>query len=686
MVAWRALTSYPRGHPTVGEALARAHATLEGVVAAAGPVELGAARDALLWADRKLATTPAVQLARLLRRRRAAALYLDPGSTVEELEAFLRALAVDARAARDAGPFSQELAENGILHVRVADVDLSSLALVEAGDEDTSAPEAGAFASRVVRALLASGVLASEQVGKWTGSGKSHADLLQLLFETGGSGGTAGSARAAAFAAALRAIAAVLCEAPDADRAAAVAAIHARLAEADRGRLLQEIGAAAQGERGRRAEELLAALLPPDAAAELRRAAAAAAGDGRGPGEVPEAPTKVHAGQLSALRRAFATEDVDAFRDTQATIEELAALLEAPGDDPEPDLSPAASSIAAELGAPATASLAAWVELAERPELPAGDLPPILARVEAGYLQLLSAGRVREAARLVDRFRRRAAAPGPSAVSFRDAVSGMSSRRAMEALASALPELRDEALAAAPALVGGLDPVAVRHLLDVLADAGERKQRLRLLDLLCRLGPAVVGPAEAGLADPRWYVVRNMLLLLRRVGDARSLPAVRTSADHPDLRVRLEAIHCLFAFERTAPEELLGRAINDPDVRQAAAAVELAGQYRITEAVGPLVACLAARDPFGKRRPVRLAAIRALAAIGDPAALDGLVHFRARVPILRPAVEERRELYRTLAAYPEGARRPWIESGMRSGDGEIRRQSALLASGTGGAA
>jgi hypothetical protein len=646
MVAWRALTSYPRGHRTVGDALARAHATLEAVVADAGPVELGAARDALLWADRKLATTPAVQLARLLRRRRAAALLLDPGSTVEELEAFLRALAVDARAARDAGPFSQELVDNGILRIRVADVDLSSLALVETGDEETTAPEAGAFASRVVRALLASGVLSSEQVGRWTASGKSHADLLQLLFETGGSGGPAGSARAAALSAALRAV-------------------------------------AAPGERERRAAELLAAALPPEVAADLRRATAAAAGDGSGPAEIPEAATKIHAGQLSALRRAFATEDVDAFRDTQASIEELAALLEAPGDDPPPDLSPAANRVADELAATATGSLAAWVELAERPELPPGSLPPILARVEAGYLQFLSAGRVREAARLVDRFRHRSSATGPAQGAFREAVSGMSSRRAMDAVAAALPELRDEALAATPALVGALDPVAVRHLLDALADAEDRKQRLRLLDLLTRLGPAVVGPAEAGLDDPRWYVVRNMLLLLRRVGDARSLQAVRACTGHPDLRVRLEAIHCLFAFERTAPEQLLGRAIHDPDVRQAAAAVDLAGQYRIAGAVGPLVACLAARDPFGKRRPVRLAAIRALAAIGDPSALGGLAHFRARVPILRPAVEERRELYRSLAAYPEAARRPWIESGMRSGDGEIRRQSALLASGTG---
>jgi hypothetical protein len=209
--------------------------------------------------------------------------------------------------------------------------------------------------------------------------------------------------------------------------------------------------------------------------------------------------------------------------------------------------------------------------------------------------------------------------------------------------------------------------------------------RFRLLDVLSRLGPAVARDAEAMLSDPRWYVVRNMLLLLRRVGDSRSLPAVRRCVEHPDLRVRLEAIHTLFAFDRDVPHELLRRALHDPDLRQAEAAMELAGKYGIVEAVEPIVAYLQAWDLFGKRRAVRLKAIRALAAIGNPSALAGLGRFHRRFPLFTPAVEERRELYRTLPAYPEESYQDWIESGRRSRDAEIRRLCAGMGPGPEGA-
>jgi hypothetical protein len=79
------------------------------------------------------------------------------------------------------------------------------------------------------------------------------------------------------------------------------------------------------------------------------------------------------------------------------------------------------------------------------------------------------------------------------------------------------------------------------------------------------------------------------------------------------------------------------------------------------------------------RRGVRLKALRALAAIGDPAALAGLGRFRARFQLLPPALEERRELYRTLRSYPAQARRTWVESGLRSRDPAIRRLSEALA-------
>jgi hypothetical protein len=431
---------------------------------------------------------------------------------------------------------------------------------------------------------------------------------------------------------------------------------------------------------------VLCAHLPPNAISELRQALRRPAAPGRG-GERRAETARLSPAQVAALRQAFGDDDVDAHRDGGATLAALAALLEIPPDPAGVQLEPAAREAAREIqaGGRDDGLLVLFLDLTEHDETPADSVPGILRRVEGPYRRLLAAGRLRDAARVAERVRRRATPRGPSAAPFREALERMSDRAAVDALVGALPAMRDDAAGAFPALLGFLSPTAVGHLLDALAEAEDRRVRLRILELSAKLGWLVGREAETRLSDPRWYVVRNMLLLLRKVGDVKSVPAVRGCVDHPDLRVRLEAIHNLFAFDASAPRELLTRTLEDPDPRQAEAALELVGQYGIAEAVGPIVAFLQARDPLGRRHGARVKAIRALGALGNPVALAGLDRYRSRFQLSPSALEERREIYRTLAAYPEEARRPWIESGLRSRDAEIRRLSSVLASAAGGA-
>jgi HEAT repeat protein len=626
-VAGRAVAGYPPGHPSARRGLATAHAVLSAVLQEIGPLELGAARDALLWNEHRFSSPAATTLARQLRRRRAAALHADPGVTEGELETLLRALAVDARTAGEAGTLSAELAAAGLVHLRVSDLDFSSLALVE-GEEEASAPEAGPLAERVVRRLLASGAVPAAAHAEWIGSGRAEADLLRVLFETAGAGGELGAWGPAAFAAAV------------------------------------------------------------EFAAEERKALAAAPAPGPGGSTAPDpATTGLRGAQVATLRQAFATDDVDAFRDGCTPSDTLSALLELPEEGAPQPLPPAADVARAELGEPALARdpAVALAELAERPEVPPDALPAILARLAAALRGVLAAGRVRPATVLLDRILRRGAIAGPGGEPFRACARALAGSETIDALVAPLADLPEEAVDHAATFVQRLGPPAIRPVLEVLARTENRRMRFRLLDLLSRLGPAVARDAESMLGDERWYVVRNMLLLLRRVGDARSVPAVRRCVEHPDLRVRLEAIHNLFAFDRVAPGQHLRRALNDPDPRQAEAAMELAGKYGIAEAVPAIVEYLSAWDPLGRKRAIRLKAIRALAAIGDPAALRGLSRFHGRMGPFLPSIEERRELYRTLPAYPEAAYQDWIVAGLRSRDPEIRRLSAAMGPAPGGA-
>lgn len=688
-IAWRALSAYPAGHPAAVNGLAKACAAIGAVLAETGPLELATTRESLFWNERQFRTPTAAQLARLLRRRRAAGLVFEPGVTQDELGLLLRALALDAKSARDAGSLASELASAGVVRLRVLDLDFSAIGLIE-GEEEMPPPEAGALAQRLIRKLLNTGALPSAALAAWITSGRGAAELLQLLLETGGTDPALAGWGAEAFAAAMRLAVEDFCEAPDADRAAAVAALHHCLRPADRELWLVELatGVARQAATAESAQSTLAeieAALPAEAAAELRLAAVKAATrkNDREAGDLAAATSpapRLTAQQLERLRLVFAAEDLDAARDKGPRSEALEELLGLPEERGAVALSPAAAELARELRE-TTAEPAAAVtllELAERVEVGPEELPAILARLESIYRRLLSAGRLRLALVLVDRVQQSAIGGEARPTAFRRLAEKMSGRESLQALVGALPEMQAETLALLPQLLQHLGPTAVRHLLGVLAETDDRRLRHLLLDLLARLGPAVVRDATALLADSRWYVVRNMLLLLRRVGDPGSVPAVRKCADHPDLRVRLEAIRNLFAFDRDVPRELLRRALTHPDPRQAEAAMELAGEHAMVEAVEPIVAYLQARDLFGRRSSVRLKAIRALAAIGDPAALEGLGRFRARFQLFPPALEERREVYRTLRSYPPEARRAWAESGRRSRDAEIRRLAGEL--------
>jgi hypothetical protein len=103
-------------------------------------------------------------------------------------------------------------------------------------------------------------------------------------------------------------------------------------------------------------------------------------------------------------------------------------------------------------------------------------------------------------------------------------------------------------------------------LLEALGSSPSRTVRRRLLDLLGRT-PVDISPLVlARLTDPRWYVQRNMLMLLarsRRVPDGFS--AIRWTT-HPDARVRSEAIRLQLMLPS---EHLVGvtAALNDPDPR-----------------------------------------------------------------------------------------------------------------------
>jgi HEAT repeat protein len=300
--------------------------------------------------------------------------------------------------------------------------------------------------------------------------------------------------------------------------------------------------------------------------------------------------------------------------------------------------------------------------------------PLVLGRLREIFVRALQQNRFAQAVGIIRAVRDLTTDPSLAArrEGIEEFLANLADAQTLAALVAASRQPGGPPFVQVQTLILALGASAARGLLEALAAEQDRGRRLRLIELAASLGPAIVPETRRLLADPRWYVVRNMVLLLRRVQDRSAMSEILRCADHGDLRVRLEAIRALFAFDTKVPRDLLARTINHPDPRLAEAAVLLSGQHHITQATDLLVEILLRWDFFGRHRSMRLKALRALADLGDPAVLPRLGRFFRERPFPLVPIDERRSAYRYLSSYEVAARAPWVARGEKSRDPVIR--------------
>lgn len=123
-------------------------------------------------------------------------------------------------------------------------------------------------------------------------------------------------------------------------------------------------------------------------------------------------------------------------------------------------------------------------------------------------------------------------------------------------------------------LVPRLKLAAADPLLDALEASPSRAIRRKLLDLLGQLGPEAATVIAARLPDERWFIVRNMLMLLADLG-AQNVELGTSYARHADGRVRREAIRILVGAPATR-EGAICAGLDDTDERVVRVALQAA--------------------------------------------------------------------------------------------------------------
>lgn len=122
-------------------------------------------------------------------------------------------------------------------------------------------------------------------------------------------------------------------------------------------------------------------------------------------------------------------------------------------------------------------------------------------------------------------------------------------------------------------LVMHLDRNAVTPLMNILGDLKSIHARKVVIEALIAIGPKDIMALSKGLNDSRWYVVRNIIYILRKISDKRAVEFLLRTVRHADIRVRKEVIRALGELGGGGVFQTLRECLDDSEIQVRSAAL-----------------------------------------------------------------------------------------------------------------
>jgi hypothetical protein len=192
-------------------------------------------------------------------------------------------------------------------------------------------------------------------------------------------------------------------------------------------------------------------------------------------------------------------------------------------------------------------------------------------------------------------------------------------------------------------------PGSIQNVMERLVNESDARNRLALVRLAGQLGTASIEVAVKYLADERWYVVRNMCVVLTELRDPHLADHLAPALRHADARVQQSALKAITKGGGAKTAQMLADSLP-----------ALAPQV-LDDALDQLLylrsqSTIAALEDFASSRRCNVVraikAIQALGAVPDPAALYALGRL-FRIEELDPAV--RRAALTAVSSQPSAA-------------------------------
>jgi hypothetical protein len=167
---------------------------------------------------------------------------------------------------------------------------------------------------------------------------------------------------------------------------------------------------------------------------------------------------------------------------------------------------------------------------------------------------------------------------------------------------------------------------SISHLCGLLGDLSSSKPRRIICDALSKVGRNGIELMAPFLEDKRWYLVRNIVYILGRIGNPEAVPCLGQALRHPDVRVRREALQALGFIGGSEAMKYMMDSLDDRDPKiRGIAALNLGRMGE--EALAPLMERMLSKEFHKKELQEIRAFFKAVAMIRSNDSIPGLYSF-----------------------------------------------------------
>jgi HEAT repeat protein len=216
----------------------------------------------------------------------------------------------------------------------------------------------------------------------------------------------------------------------------------------------------------------------------------------------------------------------------------------------------------------------------------------------------------------------------------------------------------------------------IEALLDKLATEENMSLRRFMMDRLIEMGPMTRVPISIRLNDDRWYVLRNLLIILRAHSDKSIISLIRPLAQHGNIRVRHEALSTLVMLHDAVSEKQLLRDLDSEDRETQFAAVSLSEKSRLPDIHKKLLALLSKGGLTQMEYELKSSVVKALGELRRSESLPEFAKILASSSLFNNKTLSRLkiDIVRALEFYPLQTVSPLLER-LCSGKDDVARQA-----------